>query len=90
MMDLKPLHAEQDYDWAIREVTRYFEAEPARGTADGDRFEVLSILIKAYGDRHFATLRGDQSTLFTLPLSLWASRRPNWQRKLDGIVLLRF
>ena len=59
MMDVKPLHAEQDYDWAIREVTRYFEAEPARGIADGDRFEVLSILIKAYEDRHFATLRGD-------------------------------
>ena len=59
MMDVKPLHAEQDYAWAIREVTRYFEAEPARGTADGDRFEVLSILIKAYEDRHFATPRGD-------------------------------
>ena len=59
MMDVKPLHNEQDYDWAIREVTRYFEAEPALGSADGDRFEVLSILIKEYEDRHFATPRGD-------------------------------
>jgi antitoxin component HigA of HigAB toxin-antitoxin module len=24
------------------------------GTADGDRFEVLSTLIKAYEDKHFA------------------------------------
>jgi antitoxin component HigA of HigAB toxin-antitoxin module len=38
----------QDYDWAVREVTRYFEAEPALGTPDGDRFEVLSSLIKEY------------------------------------------
>ena len=46
MMDVKPIHNEQDYDWAIREVTRYFKAEPVPGTADGDRFEVLSTLIK--------------------------------------------
>lgn len=37
-MDVKPLHNEQDYDWAIREIARYFEAEPIHGTADGDRF----------------------------------------------------
>ena len=59
MMDVKPLHNEQDYDWAIREVTSYFEAEPAPGTADGDRFEVLSTLIKEYEDKHFATRHGD-------------------------------
>lgn len=59
MMDVKPVHNEQDCDWAIREVTRYFEAEPALGTPDGDRFEVLSTLIKAYEDKHFATPRGD-------------------------------
>jgi len=59
MMDVRPLHNEQDYDWAIREVTRYFETEPTLGTDDGDRFEVLSILIKAYEDKHFATPHGD-------------------------------
>jgi HTH-type transcriptional regulator/antitoxin HigA len=58
-MDVKPLHNEQDYDWAIREVTRYFENEPEIGTAEGDRFEVLSTLIKAYEDKHFASLHGD-------------------------------
>ena len=59
MMDVKPLHNERDYDWAIREVFRYFESEPEPGTADGDRFEVLSTLIKAYEDKYFATKRGD-------------------------------
>ena len=56
MMDVKPLHNEQDYDWAIREVIRYFEAEPVPGTADGDRFEVLSTLIKEYEDKLFAII----------------------------------
>jgi HTH-type transcriptional regulator/antitoxin HigA len=59
MMDVRPLHDEQDYDWAIGEVSRYFEAEPSPGTPDGDRFEVLSSLIKEYEDHHFATTRGD-------------------------------
>jgi HTH-type transcriptional regulator/antitoxin HigA len=55
MMDVRPLHKEQDYDWAIREAAHYFEVDPALGTADGDRFEVLSILIKDYEDKRFAT-----------------------------------
>jgi len=59
MMDVKPLHNEQDYDWAIHEVTRYFDSEPVPGSADGDRFEVLSTLIKEYEDKHFATPHGD-------------------------------
>nr|WP_100181172.1 MULTISPECIES: XRE family transcriptional regulator [Bradyrhizobium] len=58
-MDVRPLHNEQDYDWAIREVSRYFEAEPLPGTPDGDRFEVLSSLIKEYEDNHFAITHRD-------------------------------
>jgi HTH-type transcriptional regulator/antitoxin HigA len=59
VMDVKPLRNEQDYDWAMRGVARYFEVDPGFGTADGDRFEVLSILIKDYEDKHFATSHGD-------------------------------
>lgn len=51
-MDVRPLHTEHDYDWALAEVARYFEKQPAPGSADGNRFEVLSVLIKAYEDRH--------------------------------------
>ena len=40
-------------------VNSYFEAEPVPGTVDGDRFEVLSALIKEYEDKHFATRHGD-------------------------------
>jgi len=58
-MDIRPLHKEQDYDWAIRAAAHYFEIDPALGTADGNHFEVLSILIKDYEDKHFATSCGD-------------------------------
>ncbi|OCK54162.1 XRE family transcriptional regulator [Bradyrhizobium sp. LMTR 3] len=59
MMDVRPLHNEQDYDWAINEVTRYFENQPDPGTADGDRFEVLSTLIREYEDAHFEMSHAD-------------------------------
>ena len=56
MMDVKPLHNDQDYDWAINEVTRYFDHEPTPGTPDGDRLEVLTILIREYEEKHFKIL----------------------------------
>ena len=51
-MDVRPLHTESDYEWALAEVARYFEKQPTLGSADGNRFEVLSVLIKEYEDRH--------------------------------------
>ena len=59
MLGEKPLRNERDYEWAIREISRYFETEPEPGSPDGDRFDVLSALIKAYEDEHFAMRPGD-------------------------------
>jgi HTH-type transcriptional regulator / antitoxin HigA len=53
MMDVRPLHNEQDYDWALSEVAGYFENQPEIGSAEGDRFEVLTTLIKEYEEKHF-------------------------------------
>jgi HTH-type transcriptional regulator/antitoxin HigA len=53
MMDVRPLHNEEDYNWAIDEVSAYFEAQPAIGTPESDRFEVLATLIREYEDSHF-------------------------------------
>lgn len=52
-MDIRPIKTEADYDWALAEVARYFDRQPAPGSADGDRFDVLSDLIVAYENRHF-------------------------------------
>ena len=51
MMDVRAIHNEDDYQWAIHEVRQYFENEPAPGSQEGDRFEVLLQLIKAYEDK---------------------------------------
>lgn len=52
MMDVRPLHTEADYEWALREVERYFDDPPEPGTPEADRFDVLSVLIEKYEDSH--------------------------------------
>lgn len=52
-MDVRPLRSEADYEWALKEISRYFEHQPEEGTAEGDRFDVLATLIEAYEDRHW-------------------------------------
>ena len=53
MMDIRPLRTEADYDAALKEIDRYFENKPARGTPEGDRFEILLALIGAYEQEHW-------------------------------------
>lgn len=50
-MDIRPIRSEDDYDWALAEVARYFENEPVPGSPEADRFDVLSDLIEAYEAR---------------------------------------
>ena len=52
-MDIRPIKNEQDYDWALHEIERYFDNEPASGTPDADRFDVLSALIESYEEKHW-------------------------------------
>ncbi|SFP95935.1 HTH-type transcriptional regulator / antitoxin HigA [Bradyrhizobium sp. Ghvi] len=59
MMDVRPLHNEHDYNWAIGEIARCFEAQPAIGTPESDGFEVLATLIRSYEDAHFEIPHAD-------------------------------
>jgi len=52
-MKVRPIRTEGDYDWALKEIERYFEREPKRGTPDADRFDVLATLIEAYEAKHW-------------------------------------
>jgi HTH-type transcriptional regulator/antitoxin HigA len=52
MMDIKPVKTEADYEAALAEIDRLFNAEP--GTPEGDRLEVLATLVEAYEDEHYA------------------------------------
>lgn len=53
-MDVRPIHTETDYEWALEEVQHYFDNEPEMGSAEADRFDVLSTLIEAYEAKHWA------------------------------------
>jgi HTH-type transcriptional regulator/antitoxin HigA len=50
-MGIRPIRDDKDYDNALAEIERLFDAQP--GTPQGDRLEVLSILVQAYEDRHY-------------------------------------
>jgi HTH-type transcriptional regulator/antitoxin HigA len=52
-MDIRPIRTEADYDAAVKEIEQYFENEPEPGTPEADHFDVLSMLIGAYEDRHW-------------------------------------
>lgn len=47
-MELKPIRTEEQYEAALREASVYFDKEPEPGTEEGDRFEVLLMLIEKY------------------------------------------
>ena len=52
-MDIRPIETEADYNLALADVEKYFQNEPAIGTAEAARFNVLSALIAAYEDSHW-------------------------------------
>ena len=59
MENIRPIKTEADYDWAISEITAYFENQPAPGTPDAARFDVLATLIEAYEDIYYPVAAPD-------------------------------
>jgi HTH-type transcriptional regulator/antitoxin HigA len=49
-MDIKPIRSRKDYQAALVEIERLWEAK--EGTAEADRLEVLSLLVEAYERQH--------------------------------------
>ena len=50
-MDIRPIKTEADYQAALAEIERLFDASP--GTPEGDRLEVLATLVEAYENKHY-------------------------------------
>lgn len=51
-MNIKPLKTERDYEIALEEVERLWGAE--EGTEDGDKLDVLLVLVEKYEEEHHA------------------------------------
>ncbi len=58
-MDIRPIRTKEDHEWALAEITRYFDNQPEPGTREADRFDVLADLIEAYEDRHYPIPEAD-------------------------------
>jgi HTH-type transcriptional regulator/antitoxin HigA len=52
-MNIRPIKSEADYDWALKQIERYFEKEPQPGSPEADRFDVLAALIDAYESKRW-------------------------------------
>jgi HTH-type transcriptional regulator / antitoxin HigA len=56
-MNIKPIKTETDYQAALEEIERLFEAAP--DTPEGDQLEVLVTLVEAYEEKHFSIPKPD-------------------------------
>ena len=52
-MDIQPIHTKADYKSALKVVSALVDADPKRGTPEGDRLEVLGTLLEAYEAQHY-------------------------------------
>src|SRR5437867_2348547 len=50
-MKLKPIKTKSDYEAALAEIERLFEAKP--NTPEGDSLEIWTTLVEAYEEKHF-------------------------------------
>lgn len=52
-MEIRPIHTKTDYKTALKVVSALVDADPKRGTPDGDRLEVMGVLVEAYEAQHY-------------------------------------
>ena len=52
-MEIKPVRNNRDYKAALREIADLMESDPALGTPEGDRLDILSTLVASYEQKSF-------------------------------------
>jgi HTH-type transcriptional regulator/antitoxin HigA len=50
---IRPIHNEEDYRAALKNVSALFDNEPEPGTPEGDYFDIMITLIEAYEAKQF-------------------------------------
>jgi len=83
-MEIKPIRSEADYQAALVDIEQYFDAEPALGTPDADRFDVLAALIGAYEDEHHAIEPPDTVTAIAEVMALRGHKQADLGRLLGS------
>ncbi|MBA3057417.1 MAG: transcriptional regulator [Gammaproteobacteria bacterium] len=52
-MDIRPIRTKADYKAALKLVSALVDADPKRGSPEGDHLEVLGTLLEAYEAKHY-------------------------------------
>ena len=52
-MDVRPIHNEDDYKAALKEISALMEKNPELGTPNSDRLDIMAILVQAYEAQHY-------------------------------------
>lgn len=52
-MDIRPIHNDADYNAALDTLSALLDADPARGTPEGDHLEIMMAIVGAYENEHF-------------------------------------
>ena len=52
-MNIHPIHTDEDYRAALKNVSALFNNEPEPGTPEGDYFDIMITLIEAYESKQF-------------------------------------
>ena len=80
-MDIHPIRTEADYEAALAEIERLFDATP--NTPEGDRLEVLATLVEAYEEQHYSipapTLSKPSNTIWKVAASAAVIWSPTWE-----------
>lgn len=52
-MEIRPIRTKADYQTALKLVSTLVDADPKRGTPEGDQLEILGTLIASYEAKHY-------------------------------------
>jgi HTH-type transcriptional regulator/antitoxin HigA len=82
--DIRPIRNEDDYTWALAEIEQYFEAEPEPGTTEGDRFDLLALVIEDYERKHWVIEPADAPDVIAARIEDAGTKRKDLIRLLGS------
>jgi HTH-type transcriptional regulator/antitoxin HigA len=59
MPDIRLIKTEADYEAAMDQIEEFFADMPEPGTPEGDRFELLTVLVARYEEQHYPIPKAD-------------------------------
>ena len=52
-MEIRPIHNDADYRAALKDISLLMTDDPALGSPEGDRLDVLTTLVQSYESKHY-------------------------------------